>query len=205
MQQRTGTAMRYEKGHKDATRRRIVDVAAAHFRRDGVAASGLAGIMSDAGMTNGAFYPHFRSKADLVRETLSEAMAEQSSQIEGWLNTGGLDVAIAAYLSPEHRDEPEVGCASAALLPEIARQPAETRHLYTDRLLTMVRQLSAALPPKTRRREDVAFSIFATAIGALQFARAVDSRELSDRILAAGIAAASALARPASNAPGANR
>jgi len=37
------------------------------------AATGLATIMSDAGLTNGAFYPHFQSKADLVRETVAAA------------------------------------------------------------------------------------------------------------------------------------
>ena len=45
--------MRYEKGRKDVSRRRITEVAAERFRRDGIAASGLAGIMSDAGLTNG--------------------------------------------------------------------------------------------------------------------------------------------------------
>ena len=61
--------MRYEKGRKDASRGRIMEVATERFRCDGIAASGLAKIMSDAGLTNGAFYPHFQSKAALVRET----------------------------------------------------------------------------------------------------------------------------------------
>ena len=51
--------MRYEKGHKDATRQRIIDTASRQFRENGVAAVGIAGIMSDAGLTNGAFYAHF--------------------------------------------------------------------------------------------------------------------------------------------------
>ncbi len=46
--------MRYEKGHKDATRQRIIDVASRQFREQGLAAVGLAGIMSEAGLTNGA-------------------------------------------------------------------------------------------------------------------------------------------------------
>jgi TetR/AcrR family transcriptional repressor of nem operon len=62
-----GHALR--KGRKDESRRRIVDIATARFRRDGIA-----GIMTDAGMTNGAFYPHFKSKADLVRESVAAAL-----------------------------------------------------------------------------------------------------------------------------------
>ncbi|RVB32554.1 TetR/AcrR family transcriptional regulator, partial [Mesorhizobium sp. M7A.F.Ca.CA.004.05.1.1] len=38
--------MRYEKGRKDASRGRILEVAAERFRGDGIAASGLATIMS---------------------------------------------------------------------------------------------------------------------------------------------------------------
>jgi TetR/AcrR family transcriptional repressor of nem operon len=185
--------MRYEKGRKDASRGRIMEVAAEHFRGDGIAASGLAKIMSDAGLTNGAFYPHFESKAALVRETVASALEDQSEQIREALASGGLTAAIETYLSAAHRDDPGKGCASAALLPEIAREPVETRQLYTERLLTLVRQVSAYLPPQASDPDGVAFGIFATLIGALQMARAVEGTELSDRILAAGKDAAQTL------------
>jgi len=185
--------MRYEKGRKDASRSRIMEVAAERFRNDGIAASGLAKIMSDAGLTNGAFYPHFQSKAELVRESVAAALEDQSDQIGQALASGGLAMAIDTYLAAAHRDSPGKGCASAALLPEIAREPAESRQIYTERLLTLVRQVSAELPPQTPDPESVAFAIFATLIGALQLARAVEGKELSDRILAAGSEAAKAL------------
>ncbi|ANT50944.1 TetR/AcrR family transcriptional regulator [Mesorhizobium amorphae] len=188
--------MRYEKGRKDASRGRIMEVATERFRCDGIAASGLAKIMSDAGLTNGAFYPHFQSKAALVRETVAAALEDQSDQIREALASGGLTMAIDAYLSAAHRDNPGKGCASAALLPEIAREPAETRQLYTERLLTLVRQVSADLPPRISDPESVAFGIFATLIGALQLARAVEGTELSHRILAAGADAARTLMQP---------
>ena len=187
--------MRYEKGRKDASRGRIMEVAAERFRCDGIAASGLAKIMSDAGLTNGAFYPHFQSKAALVRETVAAALEDQSEQIREALAAGGLTMAIDAYLSAAHRDNPGKGCDSAALLPEIAREPSETRQLYTERLLTLLRQVSAELP-RTRDPEGVAFGIFATLIGTLQMARAVEGTELSDRILAAGADAARTLIQP---------
>jgi TetR/AcrR family transcriptional repressor of nem operon len=72
--------MRYEKGHKDATRERIIDVASQQFRENGVAAVGLAGIMSDAGLTNGAFYTHFESKEDLVQAVLASALNLRGSR-----------------------------------------------------------------------------------------------------------------------------
>ena len=184
--------MRYEKGRKDASRGRIMEVATKQFRSDGIAATGLAGIMSEAGLTNGAFYPHFQSKAELVRECVAAALEDQSAQMNELLAAGGPEMAIDAYLSAAHRDNPEKGCASAALLPELARQLPETREVYTDRFLSLVRQVSAALP-QTKSSEGVALGVFATLIGALQLARAVEGTELSDRILAAGREAARTL------------
>jgi len=187
--------MRYEKGRKDASRGRIMEVAAERFRSDGIAASGLATIMSDAGLTNGAFYPHFQSKAELVREAVAAALEAQTEQIREALLAGGPDLAIAIYLSPEHRDNPAKGCASAALLPEIARQPPETRSLYAERLQAQLDLVAAALP-ESGDREGTVLGLFATLIGTLQLARAAQGSELSDRILAAGMAAARTLIRP---------
>ena len=187
--------MRYEKGRRDASRGRIMEVAAERFRGDGIAASGLATIMSDAGLTNGAFYPHFQSKAELVRESVAAAMEAQSQQLREALASGGPEMAIEAYLSTEHRDNRAKGCASAALLPELARQPPETREVYTNRFLSLVRQVAAAIP-LTKDPEGVALGVFATLIGALQLARAVEGTELSDRILAAGADAARTLIQP---------
>jgi AcrR family transcriptional regulator len=187
--------MRYEKGRKDVSRRRILEVATERFRSEGIAASGLASIMSDAGLTNGAFYPHFKSKAELVRESVRAALEDQSDRIGEWLAAGGIEGVIAAYLSKEHRDHPEQGCVSAALLPELARQPLETRAVLTEDFLRLVRQVAASLPAGTPDPESAALAIFATAIGALQLARAVEGEALSDQILAVGAQAARTLAK----------
>lgn len=189
--------MRYEKGRKDVSRRRITEIAAERFRRDGIAASGLAGIMSEAGLTNGAFYPHFRSKADLVRESLGAALEDQAHQLREALAAGGLEAVLTAYLSAEHRDNPGTGCASAALLPEVARQPDETRELFAEQLAGLVDQFAETLPPQTRDPQGVALGIYATLVGALQLARAAPSKAQSDRILSAGADAARALAQTA--------
>ena len=80
--------MRCEKGHKAATRQHILEVASKSFRRDGISAAGIAGIMGEAGLTNGAFYPHFASKEALVREALASALADQQRRLEEDQRTG---------------------------------------------------------------------------------------------------------------------
>lgn len=185
--------MRYEKGHKDASRQRIMSVATESFKTEGIAGSGLAGIMSKAGLTNGAFYPHFKSKTDLVRESLSAAIEAQCAQMRDLLAEGGLERVIDIYLSREHRDAPGLGCASAALLPEIAREPLDTRQAYTERQMALVDIMASALPEGTADPRGVAIGLFAVLIGALELARGISDPALSDQILASGAKAAKAM------------
>ncbi len=66
--------MRFEKGHKAVTRRHIVDVASKCVRRDGISAAGIAGIMGEAGLTKGAFSPHF----EIQRRARSRGAGERA-------------------------------------------------------------------------------------------------------------------------------
>jgi TetR/AcrR family transcriptional regulator, transcriptional repressor for nem operon len=193
--------MRFEKGHKAATRRHIVDVASKCFRRDGVSATGIAGIMAEAGLTNGAFYPHFESKGALVREALASALANQQRGLDEDQRKGlDLEGAIRRYLNRAHLEDPAVGCPSAALLPEIARQPLPTRQTYEEGLRSYVSTLAALLPDAgsaTSGRRATA--IFGLMIGTLQLARAVPDAAQADQILESGVEAALRLARAPSS------
>ena len=182
--------MRYEKGHKDQSRGRIVEVAAKRFREDGIAATGLAAVMGDAGLTNGAFYVHFGSKADLVRESLAAALDQQLDQIHLTLAEGGPAALIDFYLSPAHRDHPGLGCASAALLPEIARSPQTTRQLYAERVRAIVQSVAATLPPGVPDAEAAATAAYACLAGTMQLARTLSGTPMSDHVLVAGRSAA---------------
>ena len=180
--------MRYEKGRKDTTHDRILEVAARQFRQDGIAASGLAGIMSEAGLTNGAFYAHFSSKSEMVEKSLERATDEQWQQFEKEIASGRLLDIVRAYLSEQHRDHPESGCPSAALLPEISRQEPATRHVYTESVKRLLNAVEKQLPdmPKGPKAREIAIGTLGLLIGTLQLARAVDDPSLSEDILAAG-------------------
>src|SRR5207237_10441249 len=111
---------RYGQEHKQATRRRIIEVAGRRLKRDGIDGSGVATLMADAGLTNGAFYAHFGSKEDLVATTVCDQLREQRERLAAVApGRAGLEQIVRGYLSPEHRDNPEEGCPSAALLDEI--------------------------------------------------------------------------------------
>src|SRR5690349_2540146 len=195
--------MRYEKGRKDQTRKRVVDVASAQFRAKGIDGTGVAGLMADAGLTHGGFYAHFKSKDDLVREALA-AVSERSlktwkAEAEAARESGGdgLEAIIRRYLRTVHRDQPDRGCSVAALAPEVARNKPEIRAAMAEGAQDLVAVIAAELPSSMGpdRARDVAYAIFALMIGTLQLARVIPDEALSDAVLRSGQDAALRLAR----------
>ena len=188
--------MRYEKGHKDATREHIIDVASSQFREGGLAAVGIAGIMSGAGLTNGAFYNHFESKEDLVEAVLAYALGARRAGLRANLEAGkSLEATIRDYLSARHRDDVGGGCSTAALVAEVARHPKATRDAFTGKIVEIIGLIAARTgkgAPRERRKRAIA--VYSLMVGALQLARAVNDRKLSDEILESATDAALALA-----------
>ena len=92
--------MRYHTTHKGLTRQRIINVSSRLFKEDGIDATGLASIMSEANLTNGAFYAHFASKEALVEAVIADQLQiqlEQFGQVPKDIN--GLKQIINIYLS----------------------------------------------------------------------------------------------------------
>lgn len=184
--------MRFDKGHKENTRKRIIDIASRRFRKDGISASGLAGIMAESGLTKGAFYPHFDSKDALVREALSNALSTQlENLVDAAAGAIGIEDAIRGYLSASHLNGYEDGCPSAALLPEVGRQPDLTKEAYEEGLLAYVRILATLFPnPESEHNLQRATALFSLMAGTLQIARAVADPQLAEEILEGGVEAA---------------
>jgi TetR/AcrR family transcriptional repressor of nem operon len=181
--------MRYGKDQKQATRQRIVEAAGRRFKQDGIDGAGVAAVMSDAGLTNGAFYGHFSSKEDLVAHVLADQLRAQRHSLDAHASDRvGLEAFVRSYLSPEHRDQCADGCPSAALLDEIARRPAATRQVFTDELMGVTDDIASRLDPTDVEvaRMD-ALTLFGLMVGTLQLARALTDRDLSDQLLARGV------------------
>ena len=181
--------MRYGEDQKQATRQRIVEAAGRRFKQDGIDGAGVAAVMSDAGLTNGAFYGHFSSKEDLVANVLADQLRAKRHSFDAQpSDRAGLEAFVRSYLSPQHRDQCADGCPSAALLDEIARRPAATRQVFSDELMGVIDDIASRLDPTDVEvaRTD-ALTLFGLMVGTLQLARALTDRDLSDQLLAQGV------------------
>src|SRR5215813_14945489 len=182
------SSMRRSKQEAAVTRQRIIKAAAAAFRKNGIAGTGLSDLMAAAGLTHGGFYRHFDSKDQIVAEACTaaaEALVEQLAASAAKKSPQrGLKAIVENYLSAAHRDEPAAGCPVAALGSEIARGDERTRAAATQALLKFVEILASQFdktrPDVARRRALVAA---ATMIGALTMSRMVTDSELSAAIL----------------------
>jgi TetR/AcrR family transcriptional repressor of nem operon len=177
---------RYRPGHKEATRQRMVDAAAHRFKGDGIDGSGIATLVADAGLTNGAFYGHFSSKDDLVAAVVAQQLAEQVATVNTLpAGLASLESFLRDYLSPRHRDDRPGGCPSAALLDElvvaVVEVPRDGGH---------------------ERSLDRAVALFSLLVGSLQLSRAVTDPELATRVLAAAYDQAMVLAGAPTGATG---
>ena len=187
---------RYSPEHKEGTRRRMIETAGRRFKSDGIDGSGIATLVADAGLTNGAFYGHFTSKDDLVASVVAQQLTDQVAVVNSLpAGLASVETFLREYLSTPHRDDLAGGCPSAALLDEIGRCDAAVREAYTDGAASMIEAIARLLEDGDAHQTDErAIGLFTLLVGSLQLARAVTDAELSDRILAAAYSNAMTIA-----------
>ena len=180
--------MRKSKQEAAATRRRIITAASRAFRKNGIAGTGLADLMADAGLTHGGFYRHFDSKDQIVAEACTAAVESLVAQLAAAASRKspqrGLKTIVENYLSAAHRDDPADGCPLAALGSEMARADERTRAAATQAFLKLAGVIAAQFErtrPEVARRQALAAA--ATMIGALTMSRVVRDSKLSADIL----------------------
>ena len=171
---------------KAATRERILDLAAARLRRDGLAGNAVHALMRDAGLTHGGFYVHFPSKDALDIAALKRAMdsiGNPARHLPADLPRPERRKQLAArYLSRVHRDHPETGCPLSALLSEVAHGSDAFREAYAACVAGSLLDRQQELGP-TPPGEDIA--LLALALGGLALARALPDAAASDAVLRA--------------------
>lgn len=181
------------KAQKRQTHERIVQTAAQAFRAEGIDGIGIADVMRQAGLTHGGFYAHFAGKDTLVAEACAQGLTESNASFAATIANAApgqeIPAFIRAYLSRAHRDAPASGCVIATLAAEIAREPTQVRHLFTEALGRYTSQLAAHLDTPevaAETQDDAAYMLLAGLAGVMLLARAVDDPTLSDHILRAG-------------------
>lgn len=184
--------MRYPKEHKEQARQRLVEGGARLAKRRGFAAAGVDDLAAASGVTSGAVYRHFSGKSELLAAIIETELA-RSAALFASVPAGEaakLDKALAAYLSPDHVDHPELGCALPSLAADVARAGPEVRAAFEDGL----RAVHAVLK-RHAGSDDAAWALIAQSVGAVMLARAMQDETARRKLLAAVKRSARALVR----------
>lgn len=188
--------MPYPSGHRDSTRRKIIQSARKLFNRNGFEKVSVNQIMADAGLTRGGFYSYFESKSDLYVEVLSCFFTDPS-----WNNTWeGIDIDLSAaqigpqivraYLSPQHFENIEGSCPMIALPSDVAHGRQDAKRAFETVFRAMAGLLERDLQNSSHLPATTAQAIAALCVGGMVIARAIHDRALADELRNASMAIA---------------
>jgi TetR/AcrR family transcriptional regulator, transcriptional repressor for nem operon len=179
--------MRVSREQAAENRERVLEIASRLFREKGLDGIGVADLMKAAGLTHGGFYGHFASKEDLAAQACARALQGSLPKWQAWAATDPDDplAGVAAhYLSAAHCNKPGEGCALAALASEGSRHNPPVRQALTEGMRRLVDFLSQLVPGRSpAARHEKALTTFASMVGAVVLARAVDDRALAEEIM----------------------
>ncbi|MCW0236216.1 MAG: TetR/AcrR family transcriptional regulator [Ferrovibrio sp.] len=193
--------MRRSAEEKAETRRQIVRTAGRMIRGRGLAETGVAEVMAEAGLTHGGFYRHFASKDELAAAAVEAAFAHMRARLEAITAKAppgkGLEALIETYLTEAHRDQPQHGCVMASVGMEAQRAGGVIQAAYEDgiaRLLALFAEQIVA--PTRKQQQDRAQAVLSVLVGGLLLARALQHDPVeSKRALKTARAAALTLAQ----------
>lgn len=168
------------------THKRIVQVAAQAFKKNGIDATGVAEIMAAAGLTHGAFYRHFSSKEALVAEAAGVSMDVFVEAARSAAEKGPSHFVryLQKYMTSEFRDGEMGGCPVIQMGSELARAETSTREGVANGLeqLIDIAVDVAGEDAGASTRDDAIFTLSAM-IGAITMSRLVEDPKLSKHIL----------------------
>ena len=180
--------MAHRAGQKEEGRAKILKSAGRGFRSRGYGGSGVDGLAKDAAVTSGAFYAHFKSKADAFRESVTVGLKDLRRGIEQTREQLGRrwrEGFIDFYLGDRRTCDLADSCALQSLSVEVARADDDARQAYETELRAIIEAVAAGLEGKPKARREEATALLALLVGGVSLARAVRDAAVSDEIAAA--------------------
>ena len=162
--------MKVSKAQAAGNREAILKAASAQMRSRGLGETSVAEVSRAAHLTPGALYSHFQSKDELTAQAMTCAFDDCIRKFTGL----SAPKFLQRYLSTQHRDNPEVGCPTAALVSEIARQPVQLQTSFNDGVARFIALARESLEKAgAEPGQDRAILMLAAMVGGLALSRAI--------------------------------
>lgn len=169
--------MAWNTEHKSRSRENILSAAALLFTHRGFDEVSIDDVMQQAGLTRGAFYAHFKSKADIYKHAVFFGAKKAEEHIGRLGITNALDFA-KNYLQVGSGENSLQYCTLAFLITDINQRDKHVKATYTAVLKGYQRVLTSLGVSR-----DVAVQISVLLIGGLAMSRAVVDEQMKGEIL----------------------
>jgi TetR/AcrR family transcriptional regulator, transcriptional repressor for nem operon len=180
--------MRYKPGHHAESHQRILQAVGRGLRTAGYSGVGVDGLAKAAGVTSGAFYGHFKSKAEAFQAAVRAGLEELRigiTDLQEQAGPGWFEAFADFYLSEKVTCPPGDACALPSFAPEVARADQASREIYQAGLLQLIEVVAAGLVGGQTDRRAMAWELLAKLVGAVMLARAVPDPQVAAEITSA--------------------
>lgn len=186
--------MPYTPAHKQKTRTRIVECARILFNRHGFDNVTIDMVMSEAKLTRGGFYNHFKSKEELFAAAVSSFLMGRGAE---WRAEAGIAPGrptqkaarqmLDGYLSKAHLGDLDGQCPMIALPSDIARSAPEVLAAYEVLLKSMVALFEHSVVGTAAKKRQNALTLAALCVGGMVIARTLPGSEIAEAVRAAAL------------------
>lgn len=165
-------------------RERLLAAGGRAFRSAGFGGAGIDGLARAAGLTSGAFYANFGSKAEAFEAVvaagfvplLSAIHAAQAEHGRAWL-----EKFVDFYLVERGSVDMCDACVLPTLSSDVARSRASTLAVYQAQMSKLVEALSAGF--RGERQRERAMALLSILVGTALMMRALPEGELRQALL----------------------
>lgn len=167
-----------------SARDRLLKAGEQVFRSGGFGGAGIDGLARAAGLTSGAFYASFDSKAEAFERVVASGFAPLLSAIQAIQAEHGrrwLDAFVDFYLVERGSVDLCEACVLPTLSIDVARSRESTIGVYHAQLAKVVDALAAGF--RGDRQKERALALISTLVGAALMARALPEGELRRALL----------------------
>lgn len=176
---------------ESSARERLLIAGGQAFRSGGFGGAGIDGVARAAGLTSGAFYANFDSKADAFERVVASGFAPLVAAVHAFQaqhGRGWLDKFVDFYLVERGNVDLCDACVLPTLSIDVARSRESTLGVYNAEVSRVVDALSAGF--RGDRQRERALALISILVGAALLTRALPEGQLRQSLLEASRSAA---------------
>jgi len=174
---------------KALTKKNILHAAGRGFRTGGYGGIGVDGISKAAGVTSGAFYAHFGSKANAFDQALIHGLICMRKEIESLQAQYGAQWPshfIDYYFTDQLNADLSEACALPSMSADVARANEKTKMTYETELAKIAKTMAKELPGRDMDEKfSKAWALLSILIGGSSMVRAVSRKTMANDIICA--------------------